>query len=110
MTMSDTRHQAAAAARKAAQGTARSELRTALLEERRGYVQRGNKDRVAQVDAQLDELGPDEAAEPEDAEQEPETPAPKSGSARATAAKKAAAAKPEQEPETPAAKPEPEKS
>ena len=103
--MSQTTHKAAAAARAAAQG--RTELRTALLEERRGYVQRGDKDRVAQVDEQVDLLGPEPEPEPES--DEPETAAPKRGrgsvkvaeakAAQAAQAKVAAETAPQTEPE-----------
>lgn len=50
--MSTTDHTAAAARRSAAEQE-HAELRAALQEERRGYVQRGREDRVAGVDAQL---------------------------------------------------------
>lgn len=55
----------AASARAAAQGTDVEALRTALNEERRGYVTRGLKDRIAQVDAQLKTLGAPKTTTPE---------------------------------------------
>lgn len=54
--MTSTDHSAAAARRSAAEQE-RTELRAALHEERRGYVQRGLDHRVAGVDAQLRALG-----------------------------------------------------
>lgn len=54
-----------AAARRAADAQ-RGEMRTALLEERRGYVSRGMTERIKQVDAQLAALGePEETEETE---------------------------------------------
>ncbi len=91
--MSQTTHKAAATAPAAAQG--RSELRSALLEERRGYVQRGDKSRVDQVDVQVDALGPElEPDKPETAT--PETATPKRGRGSVKAAVAAAAVEPEQ--------------
>lgn len=52
MTTTDQKS-AAAARRAAAADQQRDELRTALAEERRGYVQRGLSERVEAVDAQL---------------------------------------------------------
>jgi|GEM_PF-1331955 len=53
-----SRNHAAAAARREAAEQERTELRAALSEERRGYVQRGLPERVEAVDAQLRALGP----------------------------------------------------
>lgn len=57
--MTEITHDAAATVRAAGQGAARTELRTALTEERRGYVARGRADRIEQVDAQLATLDGD---------------------------------------------------
>jgi outer membrane biosynthesis protein TonB len=107
--MTSTDHTAAAARRAAAQDQERSELRSALQEERRGYVARGLSKRVKAVDAQLEALGDEPAdgdrrAQPEPTPDQTQTPSgnpPIKATEKTTAAPQPAAQTPTAPPQAP---------